>query len=147
MLYYHITLKSQHYISMELLLFLFVICFNVSTLLIWFKSDAFIEWMNLFGLGKFIKYQEYLDTKLDNFNITYPLFLKLKYPLFIFKLIGCPFCSNVWLSIMGSAVISLIRSEGNPFLFIIQTIIHVPIILVLSTYIYGVLSKQFNENK
>jgi len=130
---------------MELLLLISIICLNVSLLLIWFKSEAFITWMKLFGLGKVIKYQEYLDTKLDNFSITYPLFLKLKYPNFIFKLIGCRLCLTVWLSLLSAMIFSKFYTESI-LNWITLTIFFCPIILVLSLYIYGVLSKQLNEN-
>ena len=131
---------------MILVLFLSIICLNASIMLIWFKSDAFVEWIKLFGLGKFIKYQEFLDAKLDNFIITYPLFLKMKYPFFIFKLIGCPLCLGTWLSLLSGTVVSKVISE-NTANFIAQTIAYSPIILISTMYIYYKLSKLINENK
>lgn len=131
---------------MELILFASIICLISSIQLIWFKSDAFIEWMKLFRLSKFIKYQEYLDAKLDSPFITYPLFLKTKYRLFIFKILGCPLCWNTWLSLFGALFVAKLFSN-NLADFITQTIIYSPIILISSLYIYYKLSKMINENK
>jgi hypothetical protein len=107
-------------------------------MLVWFKSDAFVEWMNLFGLGKLIKSDKYLDEKFDNFEITYPLFLKLKYNKFIFKLIGCPLCFCVWLSIASSIFIS------TSFLSFIG---YSSVLCILSLFIFGIITKLINENK
>jgi hypothetical protein len=48
-------------------------------MLIWFKSDAFIEYMSLLGLSKFVKDKEYKLEKFENLNLNYPSFLKMKY--------------------------------------------------------------------
>jgi len=113
-------------------------CIVSLIMLIWFRSDAFVEWMKLFGLGKLIKYQEYLDAKLDNFAITYPLFLKLKYRWFIFKIIGCRLCSCVWLSVLTSLLISS---------SIVSFIGYTSVLCILSLFIFGHISKLIDENK
>lgn len=131
---------------MILVAFLSIICLIASTLIIWFKSDAFVEWMKLFGLSKYIKYQQYLDAKFENVSITYPLFLKLKYPRFIFKLLGCPLCLGTWLSILGGTFMAMFTSYETIGL-IIEAFVYSPIILIASIYIYYKISKMINENK
>jgi hypothetical protein len=120
------------------LLLLSIACFISTFMLVWFKSDAFVEWMKLFGLGKFIKFDQYIDAKLDNMGITYPLFLKLKYNKFIFKIIGCNLCFGIWLSAISSIFISA---------SIISFIGNMSVLYIMSLFIFGIISKIINENK
>lgn len=107
-------------------------------MLVWFKSDAFIEYASLFGLKKLIKAQEYKDEKLENMYLTYPLFLKMKYDKFIFRLIGCKLCFSVWWAAISS-------------LFISSTILgfigYTCVSCILSLFIFGNIDKLINENK
>jgi len=113
-------------------------CIISTFMLVWFKSDAFVEWMKLFGLGKLIKSDEYFDAKLDNFTITYPLFLKLKYNKFIFKLVGCNLCLCVWLSM----ILALFVASS-----ILSFIGYSSVLCILSLFIFGNITKLINENK
>ena len=117
--------------------YLFIASVIAVVLLVWFKSEAFIEYSRLFGLSKIIKYQEFLDAKLDNFAISYPLFLKLKYPNFFFKLIGCRICLSIWMS----AIISAFQWMG-----ITSFIINTSVLTLLSLFMFGVVTKYLNEN-
>ena len=106
-------------------------------MLIWFKSDAFVDYANLFGLNKFIKEKEFKDERLINPLISYPLFLKMKYNKFFFKLIGCRLCFNIWLS----GILSLFISYSI-FSFISYTCI----LCIISLFMFGVISKLLDEN-
>lgn len=104
-------------------------------LLIWFKSDAFVSWGNLFGLSKFLHIDEF-DTKVFESLVkgqpySYPQFLKDKFNYnFITKLIGCPMCLSVWLSIFICGVISIITFN---FIFLFM----IPVICISSLLLYG----------
>jgi len=126
--------------------FLIVACFDALLMLIWFKSDAFVEWMKLFGFRNLIKYDEYVDFKIGNSSMTYPLFLKLKYPKFIFKIIGCPLCSCIWMSLFPSILLSAGIASGL-LAFIIDTMLYGSVLCILTLFIYGCISKLLNENK
>jgi len=129
-----------------MMIFVFA-CFNALVLLIWFKSDAFVEWMNLFGLGEAVKYKEYQNERLYNPTLTYPLFLKMKRGDFISKLSGCPLCLSIWQSIFTSFGISLFTSEFNPIYFLINCFINLSLLSISTIFIFGVISKLLNENK
>jgi len=117
---------------------LFIFPFIISVImLIWFKSDAFVDYANLFGLNKFIKEKEFKDERLINPLISYPLFLKMKYNKFFFKLIGCRLCFNIWLSGIFSIFISY-----SIFSFISYTCI----LCIISLFMFGVISKLLDEN-
>jgi len=91
-------------------------------LIIWFKSDAFIEYSKLLKLSNYFKIDEWEEFKKTiDCSTSYHTFLRLKYPKFIVKLITCPICLSVWLSI--------------PFIFVFG-IINCPIIIISSLFIY-----------
>jgi len=71
-------------------------------LIIWFKTHAFVEYLNLFKLNKLFKINEYLEYKKQNMLIEYSDFILLKYNSFFTRLITCPFCLNFWLSLIVS---------------------------------------------
>ena len=122
---------------------LFILPFIISVImLIWFKSDAFIDYAELFGLNRFIKEKEFRDERLVNPTVSYPLFLKMKcgenkLTKFLFKLIGCRLCSSIWLS----AILSIIISSS-----LINFISYTCISCIISLFIFGHVSKLLDEN-
>ena len=111
--------------------FLFIVSIITLTLLIWFKTDAAVEYTDLltFG-GRFGKKNvEYWNKKVTSpFPLTYPLYLKMKYNNFFIRLITCPICLSVWLSIIHCIVCS-------------QTILMIPIVCVFTLIVYGLTCK------
>jgi hypothetical protein len=107
---------------------LFASCFIAWILLIWFKTDAFVEYSILFGLGNQVKASEYANKKItEEYPLTYPRFLRMRYDTFAIKLITCPICLSVWLSIIIG-------------LFVLSFII-IPVICIFSLILYGVTCK------
>jgi hypothetical protein len=99
-------------------------------LLVWFKSNAFVEYGKLLGLGRWLKLKEYEEKRLsESFELSYPLFLRMTYDNFIFKLITCPLCISLWLS-------SVLCLFVNIYL--------IPIVYILSLFIYGVIIRLLN---
>ena len=86
-----------------MLYFFNIIALIVSILLIWFKTDAFIEYCKLFNVLK----QTTINFNLAN-NITFPQWLFVTYKngiknrltLFLLKLVTCPICLSFWLSVI-----------------------------------------------
>jgi len=107
-------------------------------MLIWFKSDALIEWGELFGLSKFLKIEEFYEKRLTSLinghNLNYPDFLKEKYKYnFITKLISCPICLSVWISTITCISISIIWA--SPFVLVLT-----PTVICSSLLIYGLIT-------
>ena len=76
-------------------------CILAQVLIIWFQTNAFIEWVKLLRVGKFFKsdeYDKYSEEELD--PVTYPYFLLLKQNSFFNKIISCPYCLNVYLCLL-----------------------------------------------
>ena len=79
----------------EILLHL-VFFINV-VLIIWFKTDAFLEYALLFRLSKLFKIDKYDKEYKNDFTLDYLTFLAKEYNNnFIVKLISCPICLAVW---------------------------------------------------
>lgn len=97
-------------------------------LLIWFKTDAFITYTKLFKIDKFFyttEWEEFKNTK--DCTVTYLQFLRMKSPNgFWIKLITCPICLSVWLSIAYGIFIGVTA---------------IPIICVCSLFLYFLIIK------
>ena len=113
---------------------------NLITLimLIWLKSDAIVAWGSFIGLSKLLSIQEFYDRRLETvikgWSINYPEFLEEKYDYnFITKMLACPLCLSVWLSILSCIIISIISLSWFIFLFL-------PTICILSLITYGVIT-------
>jgi hypothetical protein len=91
----------------ELLVFTNLICLILTILVIWFKSGAFVEYCNLFGLKKLL-----LGYDKDPNSLTFPQYLYIKSRTlfkcsacrFIIALITCPMCLSLWLSIAAACI-------------------------------------------
>lgn len=99
-------------------------------LLVWFKSDAFVEYGKLLRFQPWLRLKEYEEKRLtESFPLTYPTFLRLTSDSFLMKLITCPLCLSFWLSLIGIFFI--------PVYFI-------PIVYVVSLLIYGMIIRLHN---
>jgi hypothetical protein len=86
----------------DLLLFINLVCFVLTIMIVWFKSGAFVEYCNLFKLRTLL-----LGYDKDPNNLTFPQYLYVKSrslfkcPIckFLVALITCPLCIAFWLSI------------------------------------------------
>lgn len=69
-------------------------------LIVWFKSNAWIEYTRLFRLNFLSKYKEYDEAFKKDPTLEYHTFLKIYYPGFIVRLVTCPICCSVWLGLL-----------------------------------------------
>lgn len=104
------------------LLFLFVF-----VLIIWFNTEAFVEYSHLLKL-KWFKINAYLTAKDSDFTLTYHSYLLQKHNSFFTRLITCPFCLNFWLILIGKFIF------GYSF-------IEIPTIYVTSLITYFIFNK------
>jgi Protein of unknown function (DUF1360) len=68
-------------------------------LLIWFKTEAFVEYCRLFRLTRFFKVAEYLEVMKADASFSYPMFLVEYYNSFLTRLLSCPICTSVWIGL------------------------------------------------
>lgn len=95
--------------------------------IIWFETEAFVEYVKLFKI-KWFKVNEYLLAKESNFELTYHSYLLQYHKNFFTKLITCPICFTTWLSIIFSLLFT-------------NSILNFSIIFVLSIIGYNIYKK------
>jgi hypothetical protein len=98
---------------------------NIMILLIWFKTDAFLEYMSLFRIKGLTKIKHFEEYKKINPTISYLNFIKIKFPNFFTKLITCPYCLSFWTAL------------GICFLF--NNILFLPLYYIGSIFVYKLL--------
>jgi len=96
-------------------------------LFIWFKTDAFIQYVKLIKLSRITKVDLWESYRLSNPKITYLEYISIKYRNFFTKLITCKPCLTFWI------VLILVLIFNSVYLF--------PIIYMLSYIIYKILEK------
>ena len=74
-----------------------MISFTALFLLIWFRTEAFVEYAKLFRLSKFFKIDLYEEMKRGGAEMSYHDFLLEHFNMFGTRLITCPICVSTWL--------------------------------------------------
>jgi hypothetical protein len=116
---------------MEVKDFINQLCLINFALLVWFKTEAIVEYSKLFKLGKFFRVDKYIDYKKINPEINYITYLTVKNPNFLTKLATCPYCLNFWITLFSCLLFS------NIIFFPIHYMISIVVYLILDKYIYG----------
>ncbi len=91
----------------KLLYFVNIVCFILTILIVWFKTNAFAEYCKLFNFKKIL-----LGYEAENNSLTFPQYLYVKTRTifecsickFIVSLITCPICLSLWLCIIGACL-------------------------------------------
>ena len=76
-------------------------CLAALILLIWFETEALLEYAKVFRLNKLFKINEYekcLNENLED-DVSYPDFLASEYNNFFTRLISCPICLGFWVTL------------------------------------------------
>lgn len=113
-------------------MFIVAACLLALVLLVWFKTEAFVEYVKLIGLKNFFFVKDYEAHKDVMFDISYAEYLKKYKSGFVTRLIGCPICLSVWLAPILAVTISSIALW--------------PLINILGLIIYGFLNRLLGED-
>jgi hypothetical protein len=105
------------------------ICTGVIMLIVWFHTEAFIEYSKLFGISKLFKIDKFEKAYDSDFTLEYLPWIKSTYPNFFTRLINCPWCIGFWLTVLNCLFFSTI------YLF--------PVIYVLTIVIYLIIVNKF----
>lgn len=103
-----------------------IIFLQVLILLVWFNTDAFEEYFRHIS-GNIFKLKSYQKAKKNDLTLDYIHYLMYNHNCFFVRLITCPICFNVWLSII------------NSILFL--GLVYMPITFTISLLIYLILKK------
>tara|TARA_B100000959_G_C14928811_1_gene602686 strand:- start:846 stop:1196 length:351 start_codon:yes stop_codon:yes gene_type:complete len=78
-----------------------VFCSSVVSLvlLIWFLSEAFIEYATAIGGEKFFKISDYKEKQKERATLDYHSYLLESHSSFFIRLITCPLCFSFWVSL------------------------------------------------
>lgn len=99
-----------------------IIFFITTFLIIWFNTEAFVEYIHLTKLPIF-KINEYISAKSTDCSLTYHIFLLSKYDCFFVRLITCPICTCMWICIFLT-VTTFISILQMPMLFILSLLLY-----------------------
>lgn len=92
-------------------------------LIIWFKTNAWLEYTELFNLNFISKYKEYNKLLIREPLLEYHIFLLRYYNNFIIRLITCPICFSTWIGILFGCFTKIILfptyAIGGLFIYLI----------------------------
>lgn len=96
-------------------------------LLVWFRTDAWLEYCRLWRLDELGFYKDYDDKKYMDVTLTYHSYLRRHHNCFGVRLITCPICLAVWLGLIVGIC------SGMAFQF--------PIIVVGALIVFGAVDR------
>lgn len=73
-----------------------VICLIALNLLIWFRTDAWLEYTRLLRLNWLSFYKDFDAKYKEDVALTYLNYLRRYHNCFMVRLITCPICQAVW---------------------------------------------------
>ena len=86
----------------------FIICLIATGLLVWFRTEAWLEYTRLFRLN-FLSFYKDFDAKYkEDVSLTYLVYLRRYHYCFFTRLITCPVCMAVWLGIASGIITNLV---------------------------------------
>lgn len=71
-------------------------------LIIWFRTEAFVEYCRLFKLDRISHYKNYDEKKANDVSLTYHGYLRQYHNSFRVRLLTCPICVALWLAMMNA---------------------------------------------
>ena|SRR5271157_656931 len=68
-------------------------------LVLWFRSEAYVEYCRLFHLNFLSFYKDYDEKRHNDVSLTYFGYLRQYHNCFFVRLITCPVCTGIWLAL------------------------------------------------
>ena len=81
-----------------------IVCLISLMLLIMFKTEAWVEYCKLLKLDFISKYINYEFKKTNDVSLEYIQYIRQYHDCFFVRLITCPICLSIWLSIILSII-------------------------------------------
>ncbi len=70
-------------------------------LVIWFRTEAWVEYCRLFKLNRISHYKDYDEKKKNDVALTYHGYLRQYHNCFQIRLLTCPICVAIWLAMLN----------------------------------------------
>lgn len=78
------------------------------SLVVWLKTNAFVEYMRIFKLATLFKVSEYLELEKNGYSDNYIDFIAEYYhDNFFARLVICPICLSFWLGVFSTSLLGL----------------------------------------
>jgi hypothetical protein len=99
-------------------MFIFVAFSLAYFLVVWYRTDALVEYANLLRFNFIFRLQEYNNLKREGYEGVYIDFLKeYYYDYFIVRLLSCPICFSFWLGLVLSFIFPFLEAVFSiPFI-------------------------------
>lgn len=75
------------------------IFFNILLLIIWFNTNAILEYVKIFKLSKLFRLDDFENKQSEDFELDYHRYLLKFHNCFFVRLITCPICLTMWFCI------------------------------------------------
>ena len=76
----------------------YLLFFIIVAAFIWFDTEAVPEYLSLFGF-RFHRFDEWRDAQAKGSPFDYHTYLLVHFPNFFVRLVTCPYCLIVWLTL------------------------------------------------
>jgi hypothetical protein len=96
-------------------------------LIVFFKTEAWVEYCKLLQLDGISQYKDYELKKSNDLSLDYIQYLRQYHDCFLIRLITCPICLSIWLSIIAGTIILSFSL--------------IPIFIVGSLLLYSIINK------
>lgn len=85
------------------------VCLCTTILIVWFETDAFVEYTKLFRIDFYFDVAGFENYNSQDFTMftSYPQYLVMEHDCFFTRLISCAFCLGFWLSLFSVLVFDL----------------------------------------
>ena len=89
-------------------MFEFTLCASITALilLVWFLSEAFVEYATLIGGARFFKILDYKEKQKAQASLDYHGYLLENHSSFFIRLITCPLCLSFWVSLIVTFLVT-----------------------------------------
>jgi len=118
--------------------FIYFPIFIGAILLIWFRTEAYVEYCKLLRLKFLCNYKDYEEKKQkEDCRLTYHGYLRQYKNSFFVRLVTCPICLSVWLSFLLPATITGILTSASflSTLPVIVCLFILPFAILLSIFL------------
>lgn len=122
-------------------------------LLIWFKTDAWVEYCRLLRLDFLSFYKDFDEKQYNDVSLTYHIYLRRYHNCFFVRLITCPICLAIWLSLIywiamtigGFALFLTLSFSITAFFlwvgFSLGVLLTVPFIILGSLLVFAIIDR------
>lgn len=119
-------------------------------LLLWFRTDVWVEYCRLFGLNFLSFYKDFDAKQYQDVSLTYHIYLRRYHNCFFVRLITCPICLAVWLCLfylLAKCVLFCLLASlvGVGFLTILITLFglacELPLLILGSVFVFAVIDR------